>query len=1321
MVTGYAVDDDGIAEVWYSFDKGVPVQLESSGVFCITNHALSGGTHTVEIWPVDIHGVRGDTVSRTFNVTGTVPLITVNAIGDSYSSVDPEAGQVFTASVFSDAGLKSVSYKVGDGAETPVTVRSGSRDASISIPVAANMPYGLVSVEITATDIFDRVTEKKTSFHVRNLHIPHGSPPEWSSDTLKVSAPVTLSDSSSGTASVSLERLLPRDIPFSNGAMVTLAGPNAPREKRIDGSIVLSIDTPIQINEILWSINGSPDSKISARRIDSSSSLYEASIPLSATLPAGWTTVTATITLKDLTKLTVSGGFAVIRPIPDAGINDDEQFVWNVLQSTAGSISIIGTDGVSGFYNAKNDRTAASVRFEQNITGMQAVLEGNTVRITGVTDGEYKGVALIITDDAGAAFRTQPVDFFVNSLDPTLIIESWERPVWLQDVLPIRGSASDGLGIASVDYSFNRGETWVPLSGANFNQRIDITALPDGPLELHVRATNRAGRSTTNIYMFIKDTTPPVVEVVLPEPGDVVNGKTLMAFRFLDDHPVVSAYYHKPGEDSNPSLWIPLELSSMTNCYVGTPTMPILDNMVFRFKDAAGNETVMSEYFFTIDSAGDLPVVEIHLPEENEIIRKDFVISGVVYDDDQAAKIFYKIDNAAYTEVEIEHSFSIPIKLSSLTDNEHIITMYAEDIYGVRGEEVQRTIRVSLEEPKAEVLSPTYETTTRGVVSILGTASDKNGIDKVEVSLDNGNTFNLATGAEMWEYRFDSRVIQDGTHVVFVRVYDKYETTGLYSSLINIDNTAPHIQLELPLDGGRVADALFVSGQALDNISLERVTARISNLDSRQPAVSANLSEIEIESDIIISRVIDITTLPEGFYNMELRGYDRAGNITRVSRNFEVNRGPDRNRIDFLYPLNGENVQGVFNLYGRVVSEDPVNNLLLYVDGVDVAAAEVTSSGYFKFTVGPEMIADGLHSLLVKALIAGERVINSEERAVNYKANGPWITIDNFTMGDFAIERPWLMGTTGYSFTEEEIIALNSKETTKTEKAELQRKSLNKVEISFDNGKTFLKTESGKKWRYRIETGDMDEGYHFMIVRATMNNGEVAITRSIIQIDKTKPSIMLIAPSEGGRYNNELEFSGLSSDDVKLDSVVLSLRAGDKSRYAIPSFIQGLYFDWHVWGGTLYDIGVGLTFFDNNVKVQAQFGQFTTRQRELFTDANMRYGGNVFGFKLLANVGYIPMDFFFGPDLSWLSATIAIGANFSIFTESQSGQPQILSAVLAQLEFPRVTLPKRTTFRIFSFYTEFQLWFIPTDVNVTEVDINSLLPHISFGIRMNVF
>ncbi|MCD1654324.1 neuraminidase [Treponema zuelzerae] len=1328
---GTAKDDDGISAVYVSVDKREPVRLDSVGAFGVEIDGLSTGKHSLEAWSEDANGVKSPVATIPFAVAGPAPVIELAAIDDPNAEIHPESGYALTGSISSEPGLSGASWRITGRDWVTVPLKPGASGAALRVPITPDFPYGALSLEVRAQDVHGRETSAILPFYVTNLGIPRDARPEFTDDTLASSGTVTIpakgkEPSSTAEASIALERVLPADIPFEQGMLIELAGPGWPKERQQDSFLRVAIDSPVPATSVSWTINGSVPAKASVSKTPEGAQF--ALIPLKALISAEWKMLDITVAFKDLTEQRLSGVFCVVRPTPAQGVFDDEQFVWGTAaRNSSDNILLFDGASVTGLYNGKPDRAAASVAFASESKtaekGLVLSLSGNRVSVSGIADGEYQGVVLEITDTAGETFKTAPVTFIVDSGLPELSVDATARPVWLQNSLPLTVSASDGRGISAVEYSFDRGETWTAFAKMPFSGELDISALGEGKIELMVRAIDAVGRVSREWRIFRKDTVPPASEVVFPEPGDVVNGETRIAFRLADDGVVALAEYRAPGDrgKNDRTEWTPFDLTSMPNVMIGTLERPIEPGMEFRFTDEAGNIGPAGSYLFEIDAQADLPVVEVHVPAENEIIRKDFIISGVVYDDDQPAKVWYRIDNGEFTEVPIVNSYSIPVALKSLLDNEHTITLYAEDIHGVRGEEIVRNFRVSLEEPKAAVLAPSFETTNKGVIKITGTASDKNGIEKVEVSLDNGNTFNLANGAESWEYSFDTRVIQDGTHVVFVKVYDKYETTGLYSSLINIDNTAPSIRLELPLDGSRSSDVLFIAGQTMDNIHLNRLSVRINNIDPKQPTIPSALSEIFFESELIISRGIDISALPPGFYNLEVRGFDRADNITRVSRNFEVYRGTDRNRIEFLYPMNGEPVQGIFNIYGRVVSEDAVNSLLLYVDGTDVAVTDLNPSGYFKFTLSPEILEDGMHELQVQALAANDAIIKSSVQTIQYHAAGPWVTIDNLAMGDFAIERPWLMGTTGYSLTEEDVIALRAKDTTKEERKRLQAKTLEKVEISFDNGKTFVPTESGKRWRYRIETGDMVEGYHFLVVRSTMRSGEVVVTRSIIQIDKTMPSIRLISPGEGGRYNNELVFSGLSSDDVQLDSVMLSLRPGDKSAYAVPTFIQGLYFDWHFWGATFYDVGLGLTFFDDNVKLQAQFGQFTEEQRALFTGTPPRYGGNVMGIKLLANLAYVPLDYFFGPDFSWLSATASIGANFSQFSDTQSGKPQILSAVLGQFEFPRVTIPKRTTFRTFSFYTEAQFWFIPTDVDTSEVSVDSIVPHVTGGVRVNVF
>ena len=81
-------------------------------------------------------------------------------------------------------------------------------------------------------------------------------------------------------------------------------------------------------------------------------------------------------------------------------------------------------------------------------------------------------------------------------------------------------------------------------------------------------------------------------------------------------------------------------------------------------------------------------------------------------------------------------------------------------------------------------------------------------------------------------------------------------------------------------------------------------------------------------------------------------------------------------------------------------------------------------------------------------------------------------------------------------------------------------------------------------------------------------------------------------------------------------------------------------------------MGVGLSFFDDNVKLQLHYGQFTQDQFDFFYKIQnlplrqIRYGGHVGSLKLLANVFELPFGYYFGPDWQWLYLNVALGAQF---------------------------------------------------------------------------
>ena len=1149
------------------------------------------------------------------------------------------------------------------------------------------------------------------------------------------------------------------DEKYSSGMPVVLAKGEASK-------ITACIDTEASLSSLSYKITGeeTPGGKdmtgsVKATKSPEVENRWVAEIPI-ANLPARMNKITVSIKLGNDTYDLV-GSFEVVRPY-DAANTDDERKVYplssaDVFYDKATSSYIVPAGATFNFYaNVPAIDDVSLINSTGETSGFSIKRKDKNVILTLSKDGYFQDVQLRIKDINGISYNSPALNFIVDSGAPELVISTPKNEQWVKNMVRITGTIVDSSGIKSGEYSIDGGETWNSLSvsktsgseGAVFYANADISSLEEGLVEIDVRVFDTASNVAYEHISVQKDVTPPAVEVIMPTDDATVNGINLIGFKMYDDGSLGRMTYIAPPAEKTSGGKVSVDIDNYVLTHIGTSDKPIDDTMSFEFADAAGNVTTIESWNFMIDRESDLPVAEIHIPIEEEVITRDFTISGVIYDDDGPSEVYWRIDNNPYKLVTAPEgepivtydeagnekgsvpdykrtSYAIPIDFSTLTDNEHIISIYAVDCNGVKGEPTERKIRVSTEEPKGVVFSPDNNTTVRGEVTVKGVASDKNGIEKVLISLDNGNSYNNTVGQESWSYTFDTRAIPNGTNVIFIKVFDKYGIQALYSSLINIDNEAPEMILDFPLDSTSTAGPLFFSGYAFDNVAIEKMFVTIRSLDGHN--IPKKMQKINFDLGRIIATTIDMTELENGSYNVELIALDKAGNETHLSRNIFLDKTKPLATVDLLYPLNGEHKQGYFNIYGQVNSDKPIESLALYINDTFVRDATPLPTNYFKFEIKPDDISEGVSEYRVDARLEGGTVIRSRVQTVEYTSIGPWVKIDNFSYGDFAIERPFIKGTAGYQTDSEELITSKLKNAPKELKEAVAKKKVQKVEISFDNGKTFKQVSKHEQWMYRVENKDIPEGYHFMLVRATMRNGETAIERVIIQVDNTAPMIRLIAPQVGGRYNQELLFSGISSDNVGLKNVTLALRKGDKASYEVPKFIQGLYIDWKFWGATLFDIGAGLTFFDDNVKVQFQWGQFTRKQYNIFRPGmEYRYGGSsVIGLKILANVAQIPFAFFFGRDFEWLSASIAVGAHFSMFNmddDPKQRGSQMLSALIAQIEFPKVTFPKAKCFSSFSLYTEFSLWLIPSDVAGSGMQkIQSVVPQWSEGIRVNVF
>ena len=741
---------------------------------------------------------------------------------------------------------------------------------------------------------------------------------------------------------------------------------------------------------------------------------------------------------------------------------------------------------------------------------------------------------------------------------------------------------------------------------------------------------------------------------------------------------------------------------------------------------------------FNVDIEADRPKVAIEVPAQDSTIRNDFSVTGLVFDDDDVGKIFYSLDGSEFKEIEGNFYYNIPFNLTDIRDGRHHITVKAEDSGGFMSEEVTSSFIISKAEPASVLLSPVIDDYTKKAIILEGETFDENGVDQIYVSYDNGITYNEATielseiieqepdeellnddqspediseedavdetvseesveeeitevptiKTVQWKYILDTRLPGDGTHSILIKAIDGAGTIGISSTILNIDNTYPEIKIDSPGESGRVAGKLIIDGKVFDGTRIKSVVSELKSLEDQEFETLIR----EIETDGVFRDVLDVRDFFPGLYNLNITVTDYADNSISETRNLYIIPQEEGEFIDLLFPEEGKELFGPFSIEGQIHSEKGINQVVLKIDDMIKDTIEVDGTGLFSFPVTPGELSDGTHKISV---VSGdsEVAINSAPRNILYKVQGPWVTVDNMVSGQFVSGRPMVTGLAGYQGVEDD-----------------KTKAVDKIEVSLDNGRSFSKARGREEWEFRLETYDLPEGENQLLIRAHFKDGSSAVTKLFVNIDETAPQIDLFTPEENRKFNETVALVGTASDENGLESVEVLIREGSKERYEVPSFIQGLYLDFHALGSTYGELGVGLSFFDDVVKLQAQVGLAPPG----------RFTGIVIGAKLLATIVDLPFSYFFGYDWEFFSMSVAVGANFNYFTMSQdeysfNGDGVVLGSVLLQYEFAKFEVKNLKVFNSYSFYVEGALWFISSDIEA------GVSPTLSFGARIGIF
>jgi hypothetical protein len=513
-----------------------------------------------------------------------------------------------------------------------------------------------------------------------------------------------------------------------------------------------------------------------------------------------------------------------------------------------------------------------------------------------------------------------------------------------------------------------------------------------------------------------------------------------------------------------------------------------------------------------------------------------------------------------------------------------------------------------------------------------------------------------------------------------------------------------------------------LTGRVSDNITLKKLTLQI--ISGTNPNFQRTF---DLKPDFVINDSVSLAGYPLGEYIIRIVAQDLADNETLVSRKIVFDPNDTAAEIAIYNPLPGEIHSGPVRVAGIVSGAFRPSEVTLMMDDRPLDFVPVDRFGIFSYEIPDEKLpSEGAYKISAFYNSETNAKIVSPEYTLYYSAHGPILQLDSHHDGDVITGRPWLTGQAWVSVPEPEEPLSRRQRSEQRNELKVKR-----IMVIHDNGRTFKSADGKDEWKFRLETSELPRGPHPVLVRAEFANGDEAIRRVMVYVDTTLPQVETLSPPEDSVHRDNIRVYGTAEDNYELSSVEIALRKGDKFFYSVPAALRGLYFDVKALGATYFDVGLGLSLFDDNVRIQAQFGITPNDRVEHSMASGGRFVGYVYGIKLLANIFYLPFSWLFGLDWGFYSMNLALGANFSYFMMDDWRTPLFMGAILAQWDVANIDMkffkPNWKYFRNFALYLQPELWFASSDAQWTidasgnTIQVKKLIFRMTVGLRINWF
>ncbi|WPB82344.1 Ig-like domain-containing protein [Archangium violaceum] len=692
-------------------------------------------------------------------------------------------------------------------------------------------------------------------------------------------------------------------------------------------------------------------------------------------------------------------------------------------------------------------------------------------------------------DLAGNATVSAPVTVTAsNDLSvPVVAITSPADGSRLANFVDLAASASDPEGVTRVEFYYST-QLLSTVTSAPYTYRWYPGASQTGSYLLIAKAYDAAGNVGTSAQVLVTvapELEPPTVSLTSPAPGARLSKTVSLSADATDNYGVVSRVEFLLdgtvvlGSDTSAPFTFSWNTQTVAS---GGHTLSA------RATDPYGNQADSAAVSVTIDNAG--PAVALTSPASGATVGSVVTLQASATDDAGVARVEFLVDGV-FLASDTTVPYSVAWNSGSWANGSHTLSARAYDSLNNVATSAAVTVTTMQPSTRVSLTSPSNNAYVKGLVPLTATATDDQGVVKVEFYVD-GTLLGTDTTAP-YELSWDSTLVADGSYTISAKAYGPLgiPSTSLPAT-VSVDNNAPAVALASPTPGAFLRSTVSISATASDTVGV----ARVEFYDGT--------TLIGSDTTVPYSMNWNTTSVTGGAHTLRVKAFDGAGN-TATSADVAVTIDNTAPTAAFISPAQNTTVRGIV-LVGATASDNlGVARVEFYAEGVLLGT---DTSAPFEVSWNSATLADGYRILNAKAY----------DSAGNTSGSSILVSLDN-TPPDVAIASP----------TQEALLRGTVVITATASDA---------ARVEFYDGATLLGTDATSPYQASWNTASTANGAHTLTAKAFDSVGNTRTSAAVeVTLDNTAPTTAISAPAQGASVRGIVAISATASDNLGVERV----------------------------------------------------------------------------------------------------------------------------------------------------------------------------------------